>query len=1084
MKQLILITGMHRSGTSFLARALNLAGVYLGELDSLTSNEWKYYDDNLRGHWENKKFLELGEKTLSQNNGSWENVPTQIQISEELGKEITKCSEEFMNHPSIASGFKDPRITLNLDSWLDYLPKNIVIIGIFRHPLKVAESLKKRDNFSYEKSFSLWKIYNEKLVSILEKHNGFLLNFDWPKDKLFNELNLIVDKLGLIKNPDFSQWYSAELLDLHRTFNTKYKLSNDLIDLYSKLQEREKKNVITKIPKTLYSKNEITKITQGLYDEINNQGKYFKKLNEENLHNISKLTEENQQQESKISKLTEENQQQESKISKLTEENQQQESKISKLTEENQQQNSTNEELKSDLKISHKLINKRSSENQLLEEEIFKITNSISWGIILKTQRSLSYVFPPGTRRGNFLSLVIQFMKSSSENGLAHATRMAFLYLKRRPNLLDPNFQTNIQLRTWKDSQNFNELDINKMKKIISEFKIKPKISIIMPVFNVDEKWLRTAIDSVREQIYENWELCIVDDASTHPHIKPVITEYGKKDPRIKIKFLHKNKNIAGASNEALSLVTGDYVGLLDHDDELYQNTLFEVVKAINQNNNLQIIYSDENHISPAGQRIDPFFKPDYSPDLLMTCHYMTHFMVYATSLLRELNGFRDGFDGAQDYDLVLRAVEKTNMIHHIPKLLYGWRNISTSTAGGTNAKPYAQISAKKALTDALKRRKINGTPEYIPDLGYFKINYNLTKKPLVSIIITTRDRPDLLSRLISSIERKTTYDNYEIIIVDHLNKKKKAVEYLKSLKYKIIRYEKEFNISNLFNFAEKHANGEYLLTMNDDLEVITENWIESMLGPCQRDEVGIVGAQLIYPEDTEKSGTIKGQTIQHAGVVLALGGVAGHAFRHVPYLDNGYFALNKTIRNYSAVTGSCMLVKRDIYRKVNGYDPLLKVALNDVDFCLRVRKAGYLIVYTPYAKLYHYEGASRGIIQPSENTKIFVNKWKNDLIKPDPYYNPNLTLLRENFSLSFSGIPVEEVPLAFLLEIYSINSELQKLFPEVTDGHYENLIKWAATTGPSDSIISSDSQSNILSLYNFWYRENSKIKEKTIQKI
>jgi GT2 family glycosyltransferase len=453
--------------------------------------------------------------------------------------------------------------------------------------------------------------------------------------------------------------------------------------------------------------------------------------------------------------------------------------------------------------------------------------------------------------------------------------------------------------------------------------------------------------------------------------------------------------------------------------------------------------------------------------------------MVYSTSLLKKLNGFRAGFDGAQDYDLVLRAVEQTSMIHHIPKLLYGWRNIPTSTASGSGAKPYAQLAAKKALEDALKRRKISGTPEYISELGYFRINYNLTSKPLVSIIITTRDRPDLLSRLLSSIEKKSTYDNYEIIIVDHLGEKKETKEFLNALKHKVIRYEKEFNISNLFNFAEKYANGQYLLTMNDDLEVISENWIESMLGPCQREEVAIVGAQLIYPDASAQKGQIIGQTIQHAGVVLGVGGIAGHAFRHVPYLHNGYFGLNKTLRNYSAVTGACMLVKRDVYKKVNGYDPILKVAYNDVDFCLRVRKKGYLIVYTPYAKLYHYEGASRGISQPSDNTQTFVNRWKDELLKRDPYYNVNLTLLREDFGFSFSGIPIHETPLALLLEIYATRPDLQKSFPEAATGQYENLINWAITYGISGSKygLPNDPSSHILSLYKFWYEENSQIK-------
>ena len=833
---------------------------------------------------------------------------------------------------------------------------------------------------------------------------------------------------------------------------------------------------------------DITKIGTAGITALINKHRQFYQQELQKISELSKLTIEKQQQESQMSKLIQEKQQQEDLYNKIVLDKKELGSYLK--TAHKVVQDLYNKivldkkELGSYLKTAHKAVQEKENENQLLKNEISMIKQSISYGMILKLQGLLSCIFPPNTKRGTFLFLVLQFMRYSNTNGIAYATRMAFSLIKRRhANLLDSNIQPKLQLRSWKDLQNFNDLDIAKMKKTISAFKIKPKISIIMPVFNVDEKWLRIAIDSVRKQVYGNWELCIVDDASTSPHVKPVIMEYGKKDPRIKMKFLQENKNIAGASNEALNLVTGDYVGLLDHDDEIYQNTLFEVVKSINENPDVQIIYSDENHTSPTGERIDPFFKPDYSPDLLMTCHYMVHFIVYNTSLLHELNGFRAGFDGAQDYDLVLRAVEKTNKIHHIPQLLYGWRNISTSTAAGGNAKSYAPIAAKKALEEALKRRKINGTPEYISELGYFRINYNLTKKPLISIIITTRDRPDLLSRLLSSIERKTTYENYEILIVDHLSETKEALEFLKSLKHKVIRYEKEFNISNLFNFAEKHANGEYLLTMNDDLEVITENWIESMLGPCQRDEVGIVGAQLIYP-DSAKSDLIKGQTIQHAGVILGVGGIAGHAFRHIHHLDNGYFGFNKTLRNYSAVTGSCMLVKRDVYKKVNGYDPIFKVAYSDVDFCLRVRKEGYLIVYTPYAQLYHYEGASRGLRQPSNDAHTFVNRWKGELIKRDPYYNVNLTLLSEDFSLSFSGIHIEETPLALLMEIYVHRKDLQKSFPEAAVDQYENLITWAATYGSSSPKygLPNDPFSHILSLYQFWYQENSGMKSKMME--
>jgi len=1157
MKPFLIITGMHRSGTSFLIRALNLSGVYLGELESLTSNQWKAKKDNPKGHWENKKFLELTEKTISFSKGSWHEIPEKISINNEIAEELKRQIKNLMQHPSLASGFKDPRILLCLDSWLNYLPKNFVLVGIFRNPLKVAESLKKRDNFSYEKSINLWKIYNKKLLGYLEKHDGFLLDFDWPKEKLLSETQLISKKLGLMTNIDLSDWYSKELFIADKTFQSNYPLDDETLSLYSQLKQRSEKNKQVKVKKIHLTLNQISNILQNHYNEVIKQGDYFKQINDENLNKIKELRKANElpldqlleiynsrsdlqnafpdvkngnlvgllnwavnvkineagnnmeksiiqlnrelyrrelERANTIIQLNTEKKQQEELVSKLSIEKKQQEELVSKLLTEKKQQEEnisqlgkTTNDLESDLKIAHRVIQEKEHERVKVNEELSAIKNSSLWQLFAKIQNSLIKIFPERTSRGSFLYLTRQFFRFSKRYGVGKSTKLALAEMKKkRFRLLDPIPSQRQQLKTWKSLQNFDDAQIANIKKEVGNFRIKPKISIILPVFNIDEKWLRMAIESVRNQIYENWELCIVDDASTKPHIKPILTEYSKKDPeRIKVKFLEKNQNISGSSNEALSLVKGQFVGLLDHDDEIYQNALYEIADP-----DLDILYSDENHVTPEGERIDPFFKPNYSPDLLLCCHYMVHFIVYRTSLLQSIGGFRKGFEGSQDYDLVLRAVERTNKIHHIPKSLYGWRNLMSSTAVNIDSKRYAPVAAKKALTEALKRRNVDAIPEYMPELGYFRIKYNIKKTPLVSLIIVTHDRPNLLSVLLSSIEKRTTYPNYEILIIDRKSETKKAIEFLKTIKkHKVIRYNKELNISEIYNFGERHANGEYLLLMNDDLEVISEDWIEAMLGPCQRKEVGVVGAQLIYPEESA-NGIISGNTIQHAGIVLGIGGIAGHAFRHVPYLQNGYFALNKTIRNYSAVTGACMLVKRKTFNEVKGYDPLLKVSYGDVDFCLRVKKAGYLIIYTPFAKLYHLEGATRGVLHPTEDAITFVKRWRKELYKIDPYYNPNLTLLRENFALSFSGLPIEETLLALLIEIYASRQDLQKSFPEVISNQYQNLINWAATygaTGPKFG-IPEDPHSNILKLHRDWFLEHSKkgeiMKKKVDQRV
>jgi len=782
------------------------------------------------------------------------------------------------------------------------------------------------------------------------------------------------------------------------------------------------------------------------------------------------------QQQETISKLEEEKKQQQTTISKLKKEHQ-------NIKEEILEINSKKEEFETDLGHAHKVIQKITHEHHLLSNELTEIKSGLTWSIFSKTQKTLSKLFPSNTKRYAFVYLPKQYFIYSRQYGIKSATQLSLNLIKqKRFSLFALGTNLQNQNTTWKNLQNFDDIQINSIRKKIANFKIKPKISIILPVYDVEKKWLRRAIDSVREQLYENWELCIVDDASTKPHIKFVLNEFANKDSRIKVKFLENNQNISGASNEALSMVSGDYVGLLDHDDEIYSDALFEVAKAINEHSNMDIIYSDENHVNPQGERIDPFFKPDYSPDLLFCCHYMVHFIVYRTSLLKQLGGFRKGFEGSQDYDLILRAVEKTTKIHHISKPLYGWRNIPTSTAVNIGAKKYAPIAAKKALTEALERRKIDAIPEYMPEIGYFRLKYKILSNPLVSIIIVTHDNPKLLLKLLSSIEKKTTYQNYELIIIDRKSETKEALEFFKTINKNVIRYDNELNISDVYNFAAKNTKGDYLLFMNDDMEIISPDWIESMLGPCQRKEVGIVGAQLIYPKAINYRKQISNETIQHAGVVLGIGGIAGHAFRHINYLQNGYFGFNKTIRNYSAVTGACMLVKKDVFNQVHGYDPLFNVAYGDVDFCLRVRQAGYLVVYTPFAKIYHYESATREILNPPEDAYNFVERWQNDLIKGDPYYNKNLSLLREDFSLSFWGKTTDETPMAILLEIYATRLDLQKNFPEVANGQYSSLLKWAISYGSLGSKhgIPPDPSQHMLKLYQDWYKKKLESKRKS----
>ena len=546
--------------------------------------------------------------------------------------------------------------------------------------------------------------------------------------------------------------------------------------------------------------------------------------------------------------------------------------------------------------------------------------------------------------------------------------------------------------------------DLKRMVEECKKFKYRPKISIIMPTWNTDKMWLRRAIESVLNQVYDNWELCIADGGSTKSHVRNILEEYAEKDKRIKVKFLPKNLGIAGNSNEALKLATGQFVAFLDHDDELAPFALYEVVKLLNEKPDLDFIYSDEDKIDKKGRRKDPFFKPDYSPDIFLSCNYLIHITVIRKILVDKVGGFRLGYEGSQDYDLFLRVLEHTDKIACIPKILYHWRTIETSCASSPEAKMYAYEAAKKALADAMRRREIE--IEGVYDglwLGSYRIKYKIKGNPNVSIIIPTKDKVDVLKRCIDSILNETTYQNYEIVIVDNNSQEEKTFEYYETIKdhpkIRILEYNKPFNFSAINNYAVSKVDSEFILFLNNDTEVITSEWLSTMLEHAQRKEVGAVGAKLLYPNNT----------IQHAGVILGLGihRVAGHSHRHFPADSHGYVGRINIIQNLSAVTAACMLTKKSLFEEVGGFDEVnLPIAFNDVDYCLKLREKGYLIVYTPYAVLYHYESLSRGYEDTPEKQARFLRevkymreKWGH-ILDNDPYYNPNLTREREDFSI------------------------------------------------------------------------------------
>ncbi|MGM0259110.1 glycosyltransferase family 2 protein [Enterococcus sp. AZ102] len=546
--------------------------------------------------------------------------------------------------------------------------------------------------------------------------------------------------------------------------------------------------------------------------------------------------------------------------------------------------------------------------------------------------------------------------------------------------------------------------DVEEIRSEIATFSYQPKISILMPVYNVEEEWLTKCIQSVQGQFYENWELCMSDDASTDPNVKPLLEKFVAQDDRIKVVFRQDNGHISKATNSALEIATGEFCALLDNDDELAPIALYEVVKTLNKNPELDLIYSDEDKIDMQGNRFDPAFKPDFSPDLLLGTNYISHLGVYRTTILHQINGFRVGYEGSQDYDLVLRFVEQTTpeRIAHIPKILYYWRILPTSTAADQSTKGYAFDAGLKAVQDALVRRKIKGTATHAAGNGLFDVHYEILKEELVSVIIPTKNGYDDMKRCLESIVEKTTYPNYEIVVADNgsddVRMKELYEQYTHILgeKFQVIDLPIPFNYSRINNLAAKEANGTYLLFLNNDTEVITKDWMSKMVSFAQFKRIGCVGAKLYYPN----------HTIQHAGVVLGMGGAAGHPHHTYPRGDFGYFGKLEINVNYSAVTAACLMIRAKDFHELNGFNEELTVAFNDVDLCLREQALGRDNLFLHGVELFHFESQSRGYENTPEKqarfekeTAYMYDKW-GKLIENDPYYNPNLTRTGGNFSL------------------------------------------------------------------------------------
>lgn len=534
-------------------------------------------------------------------------------------------------------------------------------------------------------------------------------------------------------------------------------------------------------------------------------------------------------------------------------------------------------------------------------------------------------------------------------------------------------------------------LEENEVIEPYEKQKYEPLISVLIPVYNIGEKYLSECIDSILNQSYQNFQICLVDDCSTNKETINTLKKYDKLDDRICVKFRKKNGHISTSTNDALKMAKGEFIALVDNDDTLSPDAFSEVIKVLNKDKKLDFIYSDEDKLDLKGVRRDPNFKPDFSPDTLLSMNYICHLSVIRKSLVEKVGGFEVGLEGAQDHDLFLKVTEKTSKIHHIHKILYHWRMVEGSTSMTISNKDYATDKGKIAIENALKRSGINGIVEKDIETSYYRVRYTYDKEPKISIIIPTRDYASTLKVCLDSVYEKTTYKNFEVIVANNNSVEKETFELFNEYKnkyknFQVIDINTEFNYSNINNECVKKASGEYILLLNNDTEVITPNWLEIMVGYAMQKHIGAVGPKLLYPD----------YTVQHAGVILGLGGVASHAYIGSKRTDAGMYGRLKVPYNYSAVTAACLMVEKKKFNQVNGLEETLKVAYNDIDFNIKLLEKGYYNIFVPQVELIHFESKSRGLDTTSEKYKRFLeesnymyDKWTLDY---DRFYNSNFS--------------------------------------------------------------------------------------------
>ena len=1091
--RLIVVLGMHRSGTSVITRALKVLGVDLG--DRLLSASDGDEGDNDKGYWEDIDLNALNIEMLHAIDKDWFHTSpvTQIDVGILEKKGYFLKAGELLNEKrkdKILFGVKDPRMTKLLPFWKEVFVRCDIAthyVLAIRQPLSVIKSLQTRGWEDRERNCLLWLNHVISSLALTDRNSRVLVDYDHLMRDSEHELARMAHSLDLSLDKEELASYQSEFLDPSLQ-HSEYKLDDLSLDpdctalvaeIYLKLQAviletgcADDTAFQQQVSQWTYEFDRLapilTHIDRALDEAIQGADRQRRKESEN-----SDLRGKNAELEELTTLLGNQAAENDFKLIELNEEiassHQTVKNQSDILNHSKREQADLREAL-----ISLEEQNKhRCTEIEALKKQVTEVYSSSSWRItapirlfketcacfyskIFNKRKNNSAVdadsyvkqnpdlksgcqgplahnvedgqaegrapLPPrflARKRDRFQIIALVTMQVIEKTGGLYAVltkvsgiiqREGWVSFKKHimNSYADYNkLDTEQNYKNWIDQyDSLTEYSRSYLSEKSKNLEHQPLISVVMPVYNSNAIWLAEAVDSVRYQIYQNWELCIADDASTDKSVRLLLEAYAGKDSRIKLVFRGKNGGVSATSNSALEIVKGEWIALLDHDDLLSEHALFWIADCINENKCVQMIYSDEDKVDRESNRSSPYFKCDWNIDLFYSQNMFSHLGAYRTSLVNSVGGFRVGIEGAQDYDLVLRCIEQIDQadIKHIPRVLYHWRTHVGSTASSLYAKPHAMVAGERALNEHFERAGIQATAQLLGN-GY-RTKYMLPNElPLVSLIIPTRDNLPAIKRCIKSILNKTSYSNYEILIVDNGAVEPDSLKYFKRIQRKsriqVIHIDTPLNFPALNNQAATHAKGDLIGLLNDDIEVVSKGWLEEMVSLALQYNAGAIGARLLYPNGT----------LQHAGIILGLGKerVAGHSHINVSKSAFGYFGRTTLIQSLSAVTAACLVIRKDIYIEVGGFnEDEPGVDFNDVDFCLRVRAAGYKNIWTPFAELYYAESSVCGDQDHSENRARFETEvaymrqtW-GDLLLADPAYSPNLTLENGDFTYAW----------------------------------------------------------------------------------